>query len=82
MTKNQWNGLFGVAVVLALAVGFMGGSLYEKRKPQSILNGVANKIQTWPKDTPGLTEQDEAAWFNKCLTHPDPDKCIITGEIK
>ena len=36
MTKNQWSGMIIVVVVLSLAVGFMGGSLYEKRVAQSV----------------------------------------------
>ena len=56
-----------VVVVLALAVGFLGGSLYEKRAAQSVEVSVGN-------------DDPLKRWLNQCAT--GEQRCIITGKIQ
>ena len=81
MTKNQWSGMIIVVVVLSLAVGFMGGSLYEKRQPQSILNGVDNKMQMCQRFEAAVINNDDEMqrWLRQCATS---GKCVIEGKIE
>lgn len=70
MTKSQWNAMILVVVALALAVGFLGGSLYEKRAAQSVEVSVGN---------------DDALkrWLKQCGNARGKQReCIITGEIE
>jgi hypothetical protein len=71
MTKNQWSAMILVVVVLALAVGFLGGSLYEKKMSQSVEVNVS--------------DDDMQVWLRKCRAlraGMDESRCVITGKIE
>jgi hypothetical protein len=62
-----------VVVVLALAVGFLGGSLYEKRSAQSIVLDVDDRF-TLP-----YKHDELQVWLRQCATS---GKCVIEGKIE
>ena len=66
MTKSQWSVVVVVVVVLSLAVGFMGGSLYEKRVAQSVEENV-------------LGDDVMQRWLRQCAAS---GQCVIEGKIE